>query len=45
MQVGDDAFLKLRGPTAEEWFLDTEGEMLVAFAIGADEANARPAPQ
>jgi hypothetical protein len=45
MQVGDDAFLKLRAPTAEEWFLDTEGEMLVAFAIGADEANARPAPQ
>jgi len=45
MQVGDESFLKLRAPTPEEWFLDTEGEMLVAVAIGADEVNTRPAPQ
>lgn len=45
MRVDEEVYLKLRAPTKEEWFLDTEGEMLVAVAIGADEANARPATQ
>lgn len=39
MRVGDDSYLKLRAPTAAEWFLDTEGEMLVAFPIDATEVN------
>jgi hypothetical protein len=30
MQVGDDLFLKLRSRTTAEWYLDSEGEMLVA---------------
>jgi hypothetical protein len=30
MQVGDDMFLRLRSRTTEEWYLDSEGEMLVA---------------
>ncbi len=39
MQVGDDEYLRLREPADGEWFLDAEGEMLVAERITADEVN------
>jgi hypothetical protein len=43
MQVGDDTYLRLREPAESEWYLETEGEMLVCERIAADEANAPPA--
>ena len=43
MQVGDDLYLRLREPAEAEWYLETEGEMLVCEPISADEAN-QPAP-
>jgi Domain of unknown function (DUF4261) len=39
MQVGDDVYLKLRAPTLDEWFLESDGEMLVAEYITADDIN------
>lgn len=39
MQVGDDEFLRVRPRTAAEWYLDSEGEMLVCDRITATEAN------
>jgi hypothetical protein len=39
MQVGDDVHMRLRRPTAEEWILDSEGEMFVAEKIAARDAN------
>jgi hypothetical protein len=39
MQVGDDTYLKLRAPTGEESFLDSEGELFVAEMIRADQIN------
>jgi hypothetical protein len=39
LQLEDDLFFYLRARTPEEWYLDSEGEMLVAERIGAEEAN------
>ncbi len=39
MQVGPDVFMRLRAPTEEEAFLDSEGELLVAEMIPADQIN------
>jgi hypothetical protein len=39
VQVGDDAFLRLRARTEAEWYLESEGEMLVAEPIAAHEVN------
>jgi Domain of unknown function (DUF4261) len=39
MGVGDGHFLRLRDRTPEEWFLESEGQMLVAEPVGADEVN------
>ncbi len=33
MQVGDGMFLRLRSRTPDEWYLDSEGEMLVADRV------------
>lgn len=33
MQVGDDMFLQLRARTTDEWYLESEGEMLVADRV------------
>ncbi len=42
MQVGDDMFLRLRSRTPDEWYLDSEGEMLVADRVAG---MATDAPQ
>jgi hypothetical protein len=34
MQVGDDEYLRLRAPTEEEYFLESDGELFVAEIIG-----------
>lgn len=39
MQVADDVIFRLRARTAEEWYLESEGEMLVADRVGANEVN------
>jgi hypothetical protein len=39
MQVGQDVFMRLRAPTEEEGFLDSEGELFVAEMIRADQIN------
>ena len=39
MQVGRDFYLRLRERTEAEWFLESDGELLVADAIAAGEAN------
>lgn len=39
MQVGQDTFMRLRAPSAEEGFLDSEGELFVAEMIRADQIN------
>ncbi len=39
MNVGEGMFLRLRARTMEEWFLESEGEMLVAERIAPEEAN------
>lgn len=39
MRVGDDVFMRLRARTPHEWYLESEGEMLVAERIPADEVN------
>jgi hypothetical protein len=39
MQVGEGVFLRLRARTTEEWYLESEGEMLVADRIAANEVN------
>jgi hypothetical protein len=39
MQVGDAAFVRLRARRPEEWYLESEGEMLVAERVGANEVN------
>lgn len=39
MQLADDLFFRLRARTPEEWYLESEGEMLVAEPIGAEEAH------
>lgn len=39
MQIGQEEFLRVRHPTDEEAFLESEGELLVAEIIGPDEIN------
>ena len=39
MQVGEDTFMRLRSPTEDEAFLDSEGELFVAEMIRADQMN------
>lgn len=39
MQVGEHEFLKCRERTEDEYFLESEGELLVAELIGPDEIN------
>lgn len=39
MQLGDDLFFRLRARTSEEWYLESEGEMLVAERISREEVN------
>lgn len=39
IRIADDAYLRLRARTTNEWYLESEGEMLVADRIGANEAN------
>jgi len=39
MQVGDGVYLRLRARTMEEWYLESDGEMLVADRIAANEVN------
>ena len=38
-QLADDLFYRLRARTADEWYLDSEGEMLVAERVRADEVS------
>jgi hypothetical protein len=40
IQLDDDLFFRLRARTPEEWYLASEGEMLVAERISADRPNA-----
>ncbi|MDY3558867.1 DUF4261 domain-containing protein [Gemmata sp. JC673] len=42
MQVGDDLFLRLRARTPDEWYLDSEGEMLVAERAAGVDVSAHP---
>ncbi|CAB3666205.1 hypothetical protein LMG26685_03521 [Achromobacter mucicolens] len=39
MQIGEDAYMKLREPAKEEYFLDGPGQVLVAEIISADQIN------
>jgi hypothetical protein len=39
MQVGPDTYLRLRDRSEAEWFLEADGEMLVAERITEDEIN------
>ncbi|AZS77243.1 MULTISPECIES: DUF4261 domain-containing protein [Achromobacter] len=40
MQIGENAYMKLREPAQEEYFLDGPAQVLVAEIITADEINA-----
>ncbi len=39
MQVGPDTYLRARAATKEEYFLQSDGELLVVEEIGAEEVN------
>jgi hypothetical protein len=39
MQLGDDAFMRLRDPTEDEYFLDSDGELFVAEIVGPEDMN------
>ncbi|MBN9122298.1 MAG: DUF4261 domain-containing protein [Planctomycetes bacterium] len=39
IRVTDDLFLRVRARTPDEWYLESEGAMLVADRIGANEVN------
>jgi hypothetical protein len=39
LRIDDDTFLRLRARGPEEWYLESEGEMLVADRIRANEVN------
>lgn len=39
MQIGEDAYMKLREPAKEEYYLDGPGQVLVAEIITADQVN------
>jgi hypothetical protein len=40
IQLDDDLFFRLRARTTDEWYLESEGEMLVAERISADRPTA-----
>jgi hypothetical protein len=40
MQIGENAYMKLRDPSKEEYFLDGPGQVLVAEIITADQINS-----
>jgi hypothetical protein len=40
MQIGAETHLRLRAPTEAEWYLQSDGEMLVAERIGPAEVNS-----
>lgn len=42
MQIGENAFMKLRTPAEQEYYLDGPGQVLVAEIITADEINTPP---
>lgn len=42
MQIGENAYMKLREPAQEEYFLDGPGRVLVAQIITAEEINTPP---
>lgn len=39
MQIGDELYLRLRSPSAAEWYLESDGQMLVAEKISAAEVK------
>jgi len=39
LQLDNDMFFRLRARTSEEWYLESEGEMLVAERIGPEEGK------
>jgi hypothetical protein len=39
MQVGEHEYLRCRERTEDEYFLESDGELLIAEIIGADEIN------
>ena len=39
IQVGDDEFLRVRTRTDDEWYLDSDGEMIVCDRVRGDEVN------
>jgi uncharacterized protein DUF4261 len=39
MQIDEEEYLRFRAPSEEEGFLVSDGELLVANVIGADEIN------
>ena len=39
LRIEDDTYLRLRARTPDEWYLESEGEMLVADRIRANEVN------
>ncbi len=39
MRVGDEVFMRMRARTPDEWYLESEGEMLVTERIGPTEVN------
>lgn len=39
LRIADDAYLRLRARTSDEWYLESEGEMLVAERVAANEVN------
>jgi hypothetical protein len=43
MQIGNDTYLRARIPTEAEWYLQSDGQMLVVEKIGATEVNQPPA--
>jgi hypothetical protein len=41
MEIGPDTFLKVRVPVPDEYFLESEGEMLVLEKISKSATNRR----
>lgn len=39
LRIADDVYLRLRARTTDEWYLESDGEMLVAERVAADEVN------
>jgi len=42
MQIGEDVYLRLREPAEAEWYLESDGQMLVAEKISSAEINREP---